>query len=152
MLMKDIKLWFDLYWEDVSGLIFGFILVMLVYAFVYILPPFIRENSIEKYDSETFGVFNSLEEIKGIKNSQEGNKLITTFYDVNYSYKIGDSTYNSFDKIQYNQVSIKEKTLLRLLQKGDTLSIRYNSLQPHNSILETKNLKKKKTFISIDKK
>lgn len=121
------KLWLYLHEEDVVGFLKTFIPVILLMILMVKIPFLYRHYELKKLDSITVGKIKSIEKIIGIHESEEGGKLYTKSYRIDYQYTIGEEHLNSVEFIP--RASCKPAMIIKLnqLEKGDSLSILYDS-------------------------
>ena len=119
--------WKSVFW--ISVVILG--MSVLLYS-VETVPDHIREINSKKFDKQTSGSFIKYKPIERLTQGKMGNKLITEYFDVSYSYKVNNRLYNGIDRVP---ASKKNYNFMRALNRGNlkNLTIRYNEDEPSSS-------------------
>ena len=135
--MKKIILWLEINLENIKG---GFkLLIPISIIFLIINIPYkLRDQLLTKLDSETIGIVDSINQIKGIKETQTGGKIFTKIFEVKYHFILEETIFNNDDKILTESVTLKERIKIRNLIKGDSITIKFSSTDPNKSMIKLK--------------
>ena len=123
--MKNIKDWAYINSENVRGILVLWFALFLLLSLIY-GPRLFRKASLLKFSSSTtIALVATLIQIKGIHQSDMGNKIITSAYHVHYFYEIDTKMYKGQEVIKRELIPLKDRFFLSRLMKGDTIRIGY---------------------------
>ena len=121
------KLWFYLYKEEILRglkLIIPFTLLFVLYRQ---LPYLARNYSCAKFNTEAMGYVENVSIKKSRRESLAGSKLVDQYYILNYNYSINNNTFCKSETINISALTLKQHMMLKLIEAGDSLKVRYNS-------------------------
>lgn len=105
------------------------ILIALIFFFVY--QYWLND---ERFDSESLAEVQKAEIIKGISQTEVGNKISITAFKLEYEYFINNSKYVNNQYISNGvSLSFDNKSFLKNLKRGDKIKIKYDSKEPLKS-------------------
>lgn len=96
-------------------------------------PMLLRDYYLERYDSEVPGVVDEIKKIQGIQETQEGSKIITRTYKVNYHFVLSDQEYKGEEEIHRGTLSLKERSIFDQMKIGDTIRVKFKGEKPEKS-------------------
>lgn len=139
MKQSKIRMWFHLYGDDIKGFVFKFIPMMLLLVIITNLPKWIRVFQLRQLDSTEVGIILSNETIRGIHQSEEGNKWIVKGHEISYQFISEELKHNKTEYIGLNSVQHKHWFKLAQLSEGDSICILFKKSNPAYSTIDIKN-------------
>ena len=131
--LEKIRLWIDLNSENLKGILLKLIPVLMIIILAAKFPMLLRDYYLERYDSEVPGVVDEIKKIQGIQETQEGSKIITRTYKVNYHFVLSDQEYKGEEEIHRGTLSLKERSIFDQMKIGDTIRVKFKGEKPEKS-------------------
>jgi hypothetical protein len=135
LMFEKIKLWVLLHAGDIKATVALSVPIVFLAVLVNMAPRLLREVHYSGFDSQTAGILDTLIQIKGIRESQEGGSVATLTYRVNYHYEIAGKTYGGSEYVHRRAATIAQRVLLNKMERGDTLLLKYKNKKPSSSVL-----------------
>ena len=135
-MLENIQLWIELHQDDIKGLLKVSLLISAIVLAAYLIrqsPKYLREYSFEKLDAKTVGIIDTLIIREGIIETEAGGKVVHMDFQIEYTFNTGHSEFNLNEMILRNELELLQRMKLSTLKKGDSIVVRYESLNPNNS-------------------
>ncbi len=128
--MKKTSNWLFWDWGSIFRASLLFFALLLLLAFAFLFPDWSRDQQIKEYTGNTTGTILSIESAEQISMTETGNKGVTYFYTIRYSFRVKSKTYVVSEQVP-NTIRI-QKSLDRL-DKQRKIRVRYNPKKPEHS-------------------
>ena len=111
------------------------ILILMLGAFLF-YPQLSYSYKDSKFDSETDGVMQNIEEQTIIRQTKLGNKVEVDHYEVTYKYAVNGKWYTDTDIVKGTPVN--GQMLYRIWNSDKSIAIKYLSGDPVQSMINLK--------------
>ncbi len=130
------KLWMQLYKNDIIGVVKIFTLVLILILIFFKLPKVVKKYTLSQLDSEAIGVVDSIKQRKGINESLDGGKVVVKDYKIDYHFQIKSKRINKSEIIDRSSITLGQSIKLNKIEKGDSILIRYDSKNLERSSID----------------
>ncbi|WP_300660101.1 DUF3592 domain-containing protein [Fluviicola sp.] len=128
--MKKTSKWLFWDWSSIFRASLLFIALLLLLAFVFLLPDRNRAQQAKEYTGNTIGTILSIEPAEQISMSETGNKTVVYSYSIRYSFHVKSKTYEVSEQVP-NTIRIQK--FLNRLETQSKVKVKYDERKPEHS-------------------
>lgn len=123
--MKRMTQWLWLYLDEIKGG-FKFLLLLLVIVAIRHHAQLLEWWQRTQLEGETTAVIIDKQTIEYINESEMGGRVMVKAYEVSYSYGVEEKQFAKKAFLDRRRYNMQERILLRKLQVGDTVQLKYD--------------------------